>query len=717
MKITSFNLANYRRLLEVSLVLGDKKTILVGANNSGKTSCIGALHTFLVRPENLRIRDVSKKNWKAISEIGAELEQEQVGSETLENLSARLSDLLPRLDIKISAQPHEAYLARDILPHLEWCGGELAVRITYKPEKIATLAADYAKARSIVAGHDDVSLWPKNLFDFLEKGRNFAKYIKQSHCIPELDGAAENSGDVETRVQPIAAGTIRKLIRVDVISEQRGLGNEDAASQKGPYSEKQRLNKLLREYYDRFLNPEDFPDVGDIEVLKKQQEMEDGFTSRLGQQFEAPLKELEDMGYPGIGGNPSVEIAAKISGTDALQKSSSVRYRFDKTQDDTLPESYLGLGYQNLIYLTFRLLEFRDRWMRIGKSVSSDDELVETIEPIHLVLVEEPEVNLHAQVQRVFVAKAYETLRKHPSLGESSDYQTQLIVSTHSSHIVNDVDFKDLRYFRRHSADGTHGMDRSTVANMSDLFATEKDELKFVRKHLKLTHCDIFFADGVIFVEGQAERLLVPEFINRTFPSLSKRYLSILEVSGAHTHKYRELLEKLGIVALVVTDLDSVGADGQKCPPESGAGQLTSNDTLKSWHPQKEAIDDLIQVSKEGRECKFEDAPLFVAYQKPVNIGSAKILSRTFEDALILANFDDDFFQSMKDLKAAKEAIDDGTTPLSKSLFDYVQKLTKGDFAFKCLLHLADSDDNLFNPPEYIGEGLAWLEDQLSPET
>ena len=53
MKITSFKLANYRRLLDVSLVLGDKKTILVGANNSGKTSCIGALHTFLVRPENL----------------------------------------------------------------------------------------------------------------------------------------------------------------------------------------------------------------------------------------------------------------------------------------------------------------------------------------------------------------------------------------------------------------------------------------------------------------------------------------------------------------------------------------------------------------------------------------------------------------------------------------------------------------------------------------
>ncbi|MFM5710711.1 AAA family ATPase [Aeromonas veronii] len=47
MKITSFALKNYRRLSDVTLVLDDKTAVLVGANNSGKTSCIGALHTFL----------------------------------------------------------------------------------------------------------------------------------------------------------------------------------------------------------------------------------------------------------------------------------------------------------------------------------------------------------------------------------------------------------------------------------------------------------------------------------------------------------------------------------------------------------------------------------------------------------------------------------------------------------------------------------------------
>ena len=417
-------------------------------------------------------------------------------------------------------------------------------------------------------------------------------------------------------LQPLKSEALKKLIRVDVISEQRGLGAEDNADQKGPYSEKQRLNKLLRDYYERILNPEDYPEADDLKVLGQQQKLEHDFTKRLNDQFEAPFEELKSMGYPGIGGNPTVEISAQISGTDALQKSSSVRYRFDKKDEEFLPESYLGLGYQNLIYLTFRLLEFRDKWMRVGKSASSGDNVDEQIEPIHLVLLEEPEVNLHAQVQRVFVSKAYDTLRNHPDLRDKntnkdkSEYQTQLVISTHSSHIINDIDFKNLRYFRRNDANTSIAMDHTTIANMSELFANAKDELLFVSKHLKLTHCDIFFADGVIFVEGQAERLLVPEFISNNFPDLSNRYISMLEVNGAHTHKYRALVEKLGVTTLVLTDLDSVDNNGKSCFPQRNSDQKSNNDTLKIWHPQKDTLDELVDLPKTKHMTTSEGAPL-----------------------------------------------------------------------------------------------------------
>lgn len=718
MKIISFALKNYRRLTDVTLVLDDKTTVLVGANNSGKTSCIGALHTFLKSPDNLKVRDVSKLNWKEIQKLGKNVEQEFPNSEKLQKLSELLVSLLPSLDIQITAEASEAYKVRDILPDLEWSGGALAVRITYEATDMSKLCREFIDTRGVVSEHPgDVSLWPKDLCDFLEKGRNFSKFIKQKYYILSK-GAEPTASEV---LQPLKSEALKKLIRVDVISEQRGLGAEDNTDQKGPFSEKQRLNKLLREYYDRILNPEDFPKVDDLIVLGQQQQLENDFTTRLNEQFEAPFEELKSMGYPGIGGNPVVEIAAKISGTDALQKSSSVRYRFDKEDDEFLPESYLGLGYQNLIYLTFRLLEFRDRWMRVGKSAFPADKIKEQIEPIHLVLLEEPEVNLHAQVQRVFVSKAYDTLRNHPDLRdeetkkERSEFQTQLVISTHSSHIIDDIDFKDLRYFRRNEANKSIAMDHTSIANMSELFAKAKDELLFVRKHLKLTHCDIFFADGVIFVEGQAERLLVPEFISNSFPGLSNRYISMLEVSGAHTHKYRELVEKLGVATLVLTDLDSVDDEGKSCFPQKGSNQKTNNDTLKSWHPKKEKLDDLVDLPQPKHAAKSSDTPLYIAYQKPMKILEENILSRTFEDALILANFEDEYFQKKKSIKDAKINFKDKTKSLSESLYVYVQGLKKGEFAFNCLFHLAGEEANTFNPPEYMSDGLRWLEKQLSP--
>lgn len=719
MKISSFAIKNYRRLADVELKLDDKRTVLVGANNSGKTSCVGALHTFLKRPENLKIRDISKRNWREIHTIGRDVEAAFPTVEEMQEYSVKLVSLLPSLDIEISAGASEAYKVRDILPDLEWSGSTLSVRITYEPVDFNKLLREYVDARNVVSGHTGtVSLWPKDLCDFLEKGNNLSKHIKQKHYI--LSKASDSSGN--DTLQPLKTEALKKLIRVDVISEQRGLGAEDGNEQKGPYSEKQRLNKLLREYYERILNPEDFPEAEDLTVLGQQQKLETGFSKRLNEQFKEPFSELKVMGYPGIGGNPNVEIVAKISGADALHKSSSVRYRFDKDEEEFLPESYLGLGYQNLIYLTFRLLEFRDKWMRVGKSASSGENVEEQIEPIHLVLLEEPEVNLHAQVQRVFASKAYDTLRNHSDLRDQNtaqdkpEYQTQLVISTHSSHIIDDIDFKDLRYFRRNSANATVAMDHTSIANMSELFVNAKEELKFVRKHLKLTHCDIFFADGVIFVEGQAERLLVPEFISKSFSGLSNRYISMLEVSGAHTHKYKDLVEKLGVATLVLTDLDSVDSEGASCFPEIGANQKSNNDTLRIWHPKKEALDDLIALPKTEHATTSQGAPLYIAYQKPVKISGQAVLSRTFEDALILENLDNTFFQKKEKLKAAKAAFDAGSKSLSESLYDYVQGLKKGDFAFDCLFYLSREDTMSFNPPEYMREGLKWLETQLSPQ-
>ncbi len=100
MRISSFRLKNYRRLVDIELNIGDQKTRLVGANISGKTSCVGALHTFLMKPESPRLRDVSEQNWKSIVSIGTKPEAEEISPEVEKKLNAELaSSYLPWISL------------------------------------------------------------------------------------------------------------------------------------------------------------------------------------------------------------------------------------------------------------------------------------------------------------------------------------------------------------------------------------------------------------------------------------------------------------------------------------------------------------------------------------------------------------------------------------------------------------------------------------------
>ena len=120
------------------------------------------------------------------------------------------------------------------------------------------------------------------------------------------------------------------------------------------------------------------------------------FNKSLESKFRPAIRELEGLGYPGVE-NPQITIASKISAKDTLRHDSAVQYSLG--DELLLPEKYNGLGYQNLISVVFDLISFRDGWMRKGKASSS----TEAIEPLHLVLVEEPEAHLHMQVQQVFI--------------------------------------------------------------------------------------------------------------------------------------------------------------------------------------------------------------------------------------------------------------------------------------------------------------------------
>ena len=454
---------------------------------------------------------------------------------------------------------------------------------------------------------------------------------------------------------PIEGDPLEGLIRVDEIGAQRGFGgsqngaNGESASTKSGAT---RLSEQLRDYWKKHLDPSEQPDPSDLGALQAIQAAQDAFDERLTESFAAAFIEVEGLGYPGVT-DPRPRVSTKLKAIDGLNHTAAVSFEVDViAENDTitpllrLPEDNNGLGYQNLISMIFRLMSYRDAWMRVGKA-AKDSSMVRT-EPLHLVLVEEPEAHLHAQVQQVFIKKAYSVLRAHPSLGTNAKLKSQLVVSTHSSHVAHETSFACLRYFRRLPAGMAATVPISTVINLSEVFGSKSETERFVTRYLRSQHAELFFADAVIMVEGPAERMFLPNFIRAHYKWLDQCYVSLLEIGGSHAHRLHDLIEHLGVLTLIITDLDALGGTPKSSVrPERGASQVTNNATLKSWLPKLTDIDDLFDAD-ESAKIHVRD-PLFAvraAYQVPIKVhrpGSDKAETAcpyTFEDALAFENLD-----------------------------------------------------------------------------
>jgi predicted ATP-dependent endonuclease of OLD family len=171
----------------------------------------------------------------------------------------------------------------------------------------------------------------------------------------------------------------------------------------------------------------------------------------------------------------------------------------------TLPDSYNGLGFKNLIYMVVEILDAQARWAN----------LAENRPPLHLIFIEEPEAHLHAQLQQVFIRNVLDLLEIADDDG--SVFASQLVVTTHSPHILYERGFKPIRYFRKQNS----GAEQVTeVLNLSRFYDSQPTDLAFLERYLKLTHCDLFFADAAILVEGNVERLLLPLMIEKVANSL-----------------------------------------------------------------------------------------------------------------------------------------------------------------------------------------------------
>ena len=719
MKIQSIHIRNFRKLKNCHIDFGEKETVFVGANNSGKTSAISAIVWFLKNNEKFTLKEFTATNWALIDELGDKWLAKDPVDETLLN-PHNWDDIAPSMDIWISIADGEQYRVNHLIPSLStWDGKKVGVRGQYVPKDVIALYSAYkdakGKAQSLQATEEwekasSPNLFPINLCDFLGKGSNLRDYFDVKYYIinPAIEPADED------KVQPtpdeaLDNNPLEELIRVDTILASRDFSDPEGQSD----SDIDTLSKQFQKYYSNSNSEEEVLTPSDLELVSGIAKANETYDAKLTKTFETPVKELRNINYPGFQ-NPEIKICSKIQIEEAIKHDSAVQFTIQGMAELALPEKYNGLGYRNLISIYLKLMDFREKWL---KTLSEG----KNIEPIHLVFVEEPEAHLHAQAQQVFVKKAFEALCNNQVIKDHPWLKTQLVLSTHSNHVVNELDLNCMRYFRR-VMDAGDKIPVSNVINLSSTFGAEDETEQFVTRYIRLTHCDIFFADAVILVEGPAEKILVPSFLTKA--DLDSYYISVIEVNGRHAHSFRSLIDKIGIPTLIVTDIDATEtiADAGKVKQVSvitakGKGYKTSNPSVQNWLPGKVLIDDLMAL--DGKEKTVDNVR--IAFQTPISVKWNKekeeyteICPYTFEDALIFTNlelFRQEGLKKMGTITTIANLLKKNTSAvdLQKAIFAKLESkgsFKKADFAIS-LLYKKDFYEII--APAYIQEGLEWM--------
>ena len=164
---------------------------------------------------------------------------------------------------------------------------------------------------------------------------------------------------------------------------------------------------------------------------------------------------------------------------------------------------------------------------------------------LRTALIEELEAHLHPQAQiRV--------------IGELQHRENiQLILTSHSPNLTSKVPLRNLILCEGNNA----------FPLGSEFTKLEDDDYKFLECFLDVTKSNLFFANGVILVEGWAEELLIPALaklmkssgiINR---DLTEAGVSVVNVGGTAYLRYAKIFLRkaeptIGIPVSIITDLD-----------------------------------------------------------------------------------------------------------------------------------------------------------------
>lgn len=662
MHIKEVRIKNFRLLRDVAVGLEECTTLIVGRNNSGKTS-FGELFKRLLgdKPPSFRMEDFSLG---CHEDFWAAYEAFQAQGETTEVMSA-LPQIKIEIDLTYKVDALDLGLLSECIVDLDPNCTATRLICTYGP-----------KSEGLEGLFAAVSMAEEPTINRRTLLRTLGSRISAAYE-PILEAVDPNDPTNRKRLESKFLST---LINGSFINAQRGLDDDT-------YRERDVLGKVVEALFQSAITaPLDSEKRTTAEQLKAAVEELQG---KLHDEFNLGLNTLlpafDLFGYPGLA-DPGLMTETNFDVEKLLSNHTKVRY--EGLNGMTLPETYNGLGVRNLIYILLHLVRYFREYQATPRAAG-----------VHLIFIEEPEAHLHPQMQEVFIRQLEQVAATLATQhDETNPWPVQFVVSTHSSHMANESRFESMRYFLS-TTDG-NGLRRSLVKDLRKGMGTAPEpDRNFLHQYLTLTRCDLFFADKAILIEGASERLLLPTMICKTDsaapdkPQLGNQYLTVMEVGGAYAHRFFDLLSFLELRTLIITDIDSVkpSAAGKRVAEPVATSSFTSNGCLKNLFGDNVSPQDLIGKSSEEKTTALRR----VAFQIPEMADGP--CGRSFEDAFILANPDRFPLDGPDRARAA---------------YDMAAEQKKSSFALEHAI-----EQTAWHVPRYIYEGLRWLAEGISAPT
>lgn len=286
-----------------------------------------------------------------------------------------------------------------------------------------------------------------------------------------------------------------------------------------------------------------------------------------------------------------------------------------------------GLGTMNRLYMATELLHLqKSGWTGMK-----------------LCLVEEEEAHLHPQAQM----KVLETIQKQKG--------AQFIITTHSPNLASKV-----KLYEDKNNQVVICKDGRVFPMGPDYTLLAKEDYEFLDHFLDVTKSNLFFARGIILVEGWAEEILLPAIAEKISKNLTAHEVSIVNVGSTAYMRYAKVFmrrnqESMGCKVAIVTDLDVRPNDDGSFNNEEERTALTNiTNTIDVTH----YADIKLNVAKQWtlEWCLWKSTLLKGIFKE----SAAEAHSRTFKDGGAIVS-DADFEQRLMDMLRGYKVNVDGT--------------------------------------------------------